>query len=63
VLTPEPGKGVPEVGLGDTYPDPANIPPGCRFHPRCACVMPVCRNEAPQPFAMSGRTVECHLYG
>src|SRR5438477_6943133 len=35
VLTPEPGLGVPDVGLGDTLPDPANIPPGCRFHPRC----------------------------
>ena len=31
VLTPEPGKGIPDVGLGETYPDPANIPPGCPF--------------------------------
>src|SRR4029079_10819442 len=30
VLTPEPGLGVPEVGLGDSMPDPANIPTGCR---------------------------------
>src|SRR6266478_3578151 len=35
VLTPEPGRGVPDIGLGDAMPDPANIPPGCRFHPRC----------------------------
>src|SRR6185437_7195353 len=35
VLTPEPGLGVPDVGLGDSLPDPANIPSGCRFHPRC----------------------------
>ncbi|MFC7688504.1 ATP-binding cassette domain-containing protein [Paeniroseomonas aquatica] len=27
VLTPEPGLGVPDVGLGDILPDPANIPP------------------------------------
>ncbi len=26
VLTPEPGLGVPDVGLGDILPDPANIP-------------------------------------
>src|SRR5687768_14574640 len=31
VLTPEPGLGVPDVGLGDAMPDPANIPAGCRF--------------------------------
>ena len=35
VLTPDPALGVPDVGLGDAYPDPTNIPPGCRFHPRC----------------------------
>src|SRR5256885_11133573 len=35
VLTPDPGLGVPDVGLGDTLPDPTNIPTGCRFHPRC----------------------------
>jgi peptide/nickel transport system ATP-binding protein len=63
VLTPEPGKGVPEVGLGDAYPDPSNIPPGCRFHPRCSFAMPVCRTDPPKPFAMADRTVECHLYG
>ena len=28
VLTPEPGLGVPDVGLGDILPDPANIPAG-----------------------------------
>ena len=28
VLTPEPGLGVPDVGLGDIMPDPANIPRG-----------------------------------
>jgi peptide/nickel transport system ATP-binding protein len=36
VLTPEPGLGVPDIGLGDVMPDPANIPAGCRFNPRCA---------------------------
>lgn len=28
-------------------PDPANIPPGCRFHPRCPQVRSRCREEAP----------------
>src|SRR6201995_845899 len=35
VLTPDPALGIPDVGLGDAYPDPTNIPSGCRFHPRC----------------------------
>jgi oligopeptide/dipeptide ABC transporter ATP-binding protein len=35
VLTPNPALGIPDVGLGDAYPDPTNIPAGCRFHPRC----------------------------
>ncbi|TCZ63560.1 ABC transporter ATP-binding protein [Roseicella aquatilis] len=48
VLTPEPGLGVPDVGLGDTLPDPANIPPGCRFHPRCPVAEPRCATETPK---------------
>ena len=62
VLTPEPGRGVPDVGLGDIMPDPANIPPGCRFHPRCRIAVERCRSEAPQPMVRDGATmVECHL--
>jgi len=61
VLTPEPGLGVPDVGLGDTLPDPANIPPGCRFHPRCPIAEPRCAVETPplKPRAEGG--VECLL--
>jgi peptide/nickel transport system ATP-binding protein len=61
VLTPEPGLGVPDTGLGDTLPDPANIPPGCRFHPRCPLAMDRCRNEAPETRHSDGGLVECHL--
>ena len=62
VLTPEPGRGVPDVGLGDTLPDPADIPPGCRFHPRCRIAVERCRVEPPQPMVRDGSAmVECHL--
>jgi peptide/nickel transport system ATP-binding protein len=61
VLTPEPGLGVPDVGLGDAYPDPANIPPGCRFHPRCPDVMNACRGNTPVPRVVGDRMVECLL--
>ena len=56
VLTPEPGLGLPDVPLGEGYPDPANVPPGCRFHPRCPIAIDRCRTEAP-----ARRAVECHL--
>jgi peptide/nickel transport system ATP-binding protein len=61
VLTPEPGLGVPDVGLGDIMPDPANIPPGCRFHPRCPLAFDRCSVEAPRTLASGPALVECHL--
>ena len=61
VLTPEPGLGVPDVGLGDLYPDPANVPPGCRFHPRCPVAEERCGVETPAPREVAGRRVECLL--
>ena len=61
VLTPDPDLGIPDVGLGDTYPDPANIPPGCRFHPRCPQVVAACRVTMPDGIRRDGRLVECLL--
>jgi len=61
VLTPEPGLGVPDVGLGDTLPDPANIPAGCRFHPRCPIAEPRCSVETPMLKPRPGGGVECLL--
>ena len=62
VLTPEPGRGVPDTQLGAAYPDPLAIPPGCRFHPRCVRVMPRCRSEVAAAGRLPGGMVECHLY-
>ena len=62
VLTPEPGKGVPDIGLGDAMPDPANTPPGCRFNPRCRIAVERCRHEAPARMVRPPQgMVECHL--
>jgi peptide/nickel transport system ATP-binding protein len=63
VLTPEPGLGIPETGLGDAMPDPANIPPGCRFHPRCPSVLEKCRSVAPRITQDATGQVACHLAG
>lgn len=61
VLTPDPDQGIPDVGLGDSYPDPANIPAGCRFHPRCPVAIDRCKSENPANVERNGRLVECLL--
>jgi peptide/nickel transport system ATP-binding protein len=63
VLTPEPGLGVPDTHLGVAYPNPLDIPLGCRFHPRCDRVMDVCKSVAPASTPTDSGFVECHLYG
>ena len=61
VLTPEPGLGLPASGLGEGFPDPANIPSGCRFHPRCPIAIDRCRTESPAGRQPGGRLAECLL--
>lgn len=44
-------------------PDPANLPAGCTFAPRCGKCMEICGIERPEPFDMgAGHMVKCHLY-
>lgn len=63
VLTPDPRLGVPDTHLGAAYPNPLDMPPGCRFHPRCPRAMPHCSSIAPHTISMpDGSQVECHLY-
>ncbi len=45
-------------------PDPARLPAGCAFHPRCPEVMGVCRASAPDLYALGeGRLARCFLHG
>lgn len=45
---------------GET-PDPINMPPGCRFHPRCSRALPRCREEAPAMRELAkGHFAACH---
>jgi peptide/nickel transport system ATP-binding protein len=62
VLTPEPGLGVPDIGLGLAFPDPLNPPSGCPFHPRCAQRMKHCNAVVPLLAQHHGFAVACHLY-
>ena len=62
VLTPEPGRGVPDTQLGAAYPNPLEPPAGCAFHPRCPAIMARCRTDPPASTGDAARRVECHLY-
>jgi peptide/nickel transport system ATP-binding protein/oligopeptide transport system ATP-binding protein len=46
VLPPRPS-GIPEAPLGGDVPNAADIPPGCRFAPRCPLRMERCTREDP----------------
>jgi len=49
--------------LPGSVPSPLNPPPGCRFHPRCHKVMPVCSEKEPILKDIGGdHLVACHLY-
>ena len=62
VLTPEPGRGIPDTNLGAAYPNPLDVPPGCSFHPRCSYAMPECSTRAPRRSMVGQVAVECHLH-
>jgi peptide/nickel transport system ATP-binding protein len=61
---------VPEINLGarrervvlhGALPNPADPPPGCRFHPRCPIAIDVCRVEVPPLRPVEpGRVAACH---
>ncbi len=61
VLTPDPTLGIPDPGLVEIPPDPANIPTGCSLHPRCPIAEPRCAVERPAGRRSAGRLVECLL--
>ena len=56
-----PGSGRLAAIPGDP-PDPALLPPGCPFAPRCPHAMPICTEVNPAPVNVgSGRVAACHL--
>jgi peptide/nickel transport system ATP-binding protein len=48
-------------GIPGFLPDLANLPPGCRFAPRCPFVMEVCK-QMPRLKGVGGERVACWLY-
>ncbi|MBW2092489.1 MAG: ATP-binding cassette domain-containing protein [Deltaproteobacteria bacterium] len=52
-----------EIILPGEVPSPFNPPSGCRFHPRCFRVMPICAEMAPELKSLGAdHTVARHLY-
>ena len=62
VLTPDTSLGIPETGLGLSFPDPMHPPSGCAFHPRCPRRMALCETERPLLASDPVGEVACHLY-
>jgi peptide/nickel transport system ATP-binding protein len=50
------------VGIRGAPPDLARPPSGCRFHPRCPNVMPICPRQEPALYSVGGTRVRCLLY-
>ncbi len=52
-----------EIVLSGEVPSPLNPPAGCRFHPRCFKVIPICSQLEPVLKDVGGdHAVACHLY-
>jgi oligopeptide transport system ATP-binding protein len=52
-----------EIVLKGEVPSPLNPPKGCRFHPRCSQMKPVCRDTEPKLKEVTpGYWVACHLF-
>ncbi|TVR56105.1 MAG: ATP-binding cassette domain-containing protein [Puniceicoccaceae bacterium] len=50
-------------GLHGEVADPAHLPPGCAFHPRCPECFHPCKSERPELLDRpEDRRVACHLY-
>jgi oligopeptide/dipeptide ABC transporter ATP-binding protein len=53
-----------EFAAGGEVADPANLPSGCSFHPRCAECFEPCASIRPELQEVEpGRFVSCHLFG
>ncbi|MFT7581659.1 MAG: peptide/nickel transport system ATP-binding protein [Myxococcota bacterium] len=56
------GPKVPLTGIPGTPPSLANPPSGCRFHPRCAFAMNICRTTEPALISVAdNHRAACHL--
>ena len=55
------GKRIPLRPIPGTVPVPGQWPAGCRFHPRCPKIMPICTTEPPEVRLGPARSMRCWL--
>jgi oligopeptide transport system ATP-binding protein len=59
---PNPERRRSRIVLQGDVPNPANVPSGCHFHPRCPIVQPLCRETVPQLREVrQGQSAACHF--
>ena len=52
------------ISIKGSVPNLVNLPPGCKFNPRCPQSMPLCSKQIPPLLDVGGNSlVACHLYG
>ena len=61
VLSLEPGAGIPDINLGGGFPNPLDLPSGCRFHPRCPKAMDICSSQIPELENTGSTQTRCFL--
>ena len=63
VPVPDPAQRRNLARLTGDVPSPVDLPPGCRFHPRCPEALPHCASmEPPRVVLGPGHEVVCHLH-
>lgn len=57
---PQPGEA--PLSISGMVPDPLNLPPGCRFHPRCDSTTGICSEQIPEIREIAPEHfVACHI--
>jgi oligopeptide transport system ATP-binding protein len=63
VPVPDPSRKAKRILLNGEVPSPINPPTGCKFHPRCPHVKPICKEKRPALVNIEEKQqVACHLY-
>ena len=61
VLSLNPDAGLPALELGAGFPNPLDLPSGCRFHPRCPQATAECPTTMPDLRTKGGSAARCLL--